>query len=298
MPLLSRALLQFLSIFLGVPPRRKNRVNKEDFFISCFKKSSIIGDDGAVIGELVFSQDAFFENVHFKREWLSLGQIARKAMLVNISDAIAMNATPLYALLTVAIPPSLSRKELMELAEGFILAADEFGITIIGGDTIANVKLDISITIISVTKRPVFRTGIKPGDMIAYTGDLGSCKRDLERLQRGKKIAKDSKFVTPKLRADFFYKAAPCVSAAMDISDGLFHDLEKLSRANRIGFEFFAPIPKRIGCSGEEYEMLFAFSPKYESKIRSIARQTRTKITVFAKAKRVSYRNICKPHHF
>jgi thiamine-monophosphate kinase len=41
-------------------------LNKEDFFISQMKSNSIIGDDGAVIGELVYSQDAFFENIHFK----------------------------------------------------------------------------------------------------------------------------------------------------------------------------------------------------------------------------------------
>ncbi len=36
-------------------------VNKEDFFIKQFNKNSkIIGDDGAVIGDYVYSNDAFF----------------------------------------------------------------------------------------------------------------------------------------------------------------------------------------------------------------------------------------------
>jgi len=72
-------------------------MNKENYFIKQFKKSKIIGDDGAVIKhssskQLVYSADAFFENVHFKRSWMSLKQIAQKSMLVNISDAIVMNA--------------------------------------------------------------------------------------------------------------------------------------------------------------------------------------------------------------
>ena len=37
-----------------------------------------------------------FENVHFKKEWMSLKQIAYKSMIVNISDAIVMNAKPLF----------------------------------------------------------------------------------------------------------------------------------------------------------------------------------------------------------
>ena len=86
-------------------------MNKEDYFISLFK-SKKIGDDGAVIGDYIYSNDAFFENVHFKKEWLSLDQIAYKAMIVNISDAIAMNAKPLYALLSIAIPSTYSKNDL------------------------------------------------------------------------------------------------------------------------------------------------------------------------------------------
>jgi len=106
-------------------------MNKEDFFIKQFSNSKFIGDDGAVVpfeGQgareegreyFVYSTDAFFENVHFKREWMSLKQIARKAMLINISDAVVMNAVPKYALLTVAIPSSYSYGDLKELAKGF-----------------------------------------------------------------------------------------------------------------------------------------------------------------------------------
>ena len=107
-------------------------MDKENYFINQFK-SGFIGDDGAVVGEDVYSMDAFFENVHFKREWMGLEQIASKAMLVNISDAIAMNAVPKFALLTVAIPPDFTKGELDELALGFNKTAKEYGITIIGG---------------------------------------------------------------------------------------------------------------------------------------------------------------------
>jgi len=84
----------------------------------------------------------------------------------------------------------------------------------------------------------------------------------------------------------------------MDISDGLFDDLAKLARINRTGFEFLTPIAKNVGCSGEEYELLFAFDPKRREAIERIARATRTKVTIFARATRGRFRNICKPHHF
>ncbi len=44
-------------------------MNKEDFFIKQFSNSKFIGDDGAVVNNYVYSQDAFFENVHFKTSW-------------------------------------------------------------------------------------------------------------------------------------------------------------------------------------------------------------------------------------
>ena len=273
-------------------------MNKEDYFIKCFEKSNFIGDDAAILNNMCISQDAFFENVHFRRGWMSLYEIARKAMLVNISDAIVMNGKPKYALLTVAIPKNYTRQELKELARGFQETADAYGIAIIGGDTIANIKLDISITIIAECNKPVFRTGIKERDLLAFTGNLGESRRDLMRLMKGCYIKPNSRFLNPVLRDSFFYKAAPFLRSAMDISDGLFHDLEKLHRANRIGFEFFKPIPKRIGCSGEEFEILFAFDPRYEKKIRNIAKVTKTKLTVFAKAVRKPYKNLCKANHF
>ncbi|WP_456403491.1 thiamine-phosphate kinase [Hydrogenimonas sp.] len=273
-------------------------MNKEDYFIGCFSKSPYVGDDAAVMDGMCISQDAFFENVHFKRQWMSLRQIAAKAMLVNISDAIAMNGRPRYALLTVAIPKHYTRKELKELARGFEETAEAYGITIVGGDTIANVKLDISVTILAECEKPVMRSGMKEGDLLAYTGKLGGSRRDLLRLLRGGRVGPGSRFVRPVLRDRFFYRAARHIRCAMDISDGLFHDLEKLHRANGLGFEFFIPIPKRIGCSGEEFEILFAFDPADEATIRAIAAQTRTPVTVFAKAVRKPYRNICRANHF
>jgi thiamine-monophosphate kinase len=275
-------------------------MNKEDFFIKQFKNThkNIIGDDGAVIGSNVYSIDAFFEEVHFKREWMSLRQIARKAMLVNISDAIVMNAIPKYALLCVAIPKNFSMDDLKELAKGFKSIAKKFGIKIIGGDTISNTKLDISITIISKAKSPVFRKGLKKDDLLCYTGELGSCKKDLESLLKGKKISKKSKFLKPKLKPDFFYEIAPYINCGLDISDGLFFELERLSTINELGFEFFEEISKEIGCSGEEYEILFSFSEKNRDIISKIAIKHEVKLNIFAKAVDGTYKGDCKNHHF
>lgn len=272
-------------------------MNLENYFISQFKNAHI-GDDGALIGSTVYSKDAFFEDVHFKKEWMSYYQIAVKAMTVNISDAIAMNAKPKYALLSVAMPKSMTMHDMRELASGFEDTASKYGIEIIGGDTISNVKLDITVTIISKTDKPLRREGLRYGHLIAYTGELGRSAKELRRLANLGQIHKNSKFVNIKLRDKFVSKASRYLKSGMDISDGLFSDLKKLSSANRSGFRFYKQIPKSIGCSGEEYELLFSFDKRDKKALLRVAKLCRTPITIVAQSARKSYQNRCKAHHF
>lgn len=272
-------------------------MNLENYFISQLS-SNHIGDDGAYIDGFVYSKDAFFEDIHFKTKWMNFYQIAQKAMLVNISDAIAMNAVPRFALLSVAMPKSMSKHDMRELIRGFESVSNEYGIEIIGGDTISNTKLDISITIISTTKKPLRRSGVKVGDYLAYSGELGSSAKDLRKLLNLGTIHKSSKFVNIKLRANFVKHSSRYLKAGMDISDGLFSDLDKIASLNRIGFEFMQHIPKLIGCSGEEYEMLVAFDKRDIKAVKRRAEKSRTKLNIFAKATRKKYTNRCKAHHF
>ena len=272
-------------------------LNLENYFISHFN-SKHIGDDGALIDAYVYSKDAFFENVHYKKEWLSYYQIAQRAMLVNISDAVAMNATPKYALLSVAMPKGMSKKDMSELAHGFQDLAEKYGIEIIGGDTISNTKLDITITIISKTSRPLLRSKIRSGYVLGYTGELGKSAYTLKKLFNLGKIHKQSKFIDIQLRQDFVQQSERVLKAGMDISDGLFSDLEKLTSLNKIGLKFSKKMPKSIACSGEEYEMLFAFDKRDTKAVKRRAIQSRTKITFFANAARNRYTNRCKAHHF
>lgn len=257
-----------------------------------------IGDDGALIGNTVYSKDAFFENIHFKASWMSHYQIASKAMSVNISDAIAMNAEPKYALLAVAMPKNISKHDMRELARGFKDVAKSYGVEIIGGDTISNTKLDITVTIISTTKKPLLRRGARIGNLFAYTGELGQSKKELKKLVNLGKIHSKSKFVNIKLRKEFVSNSLRFLNSGMDISDGLFSDLDKLCSASRVGARFHNKVFKNIGCSGEEYEMLVAFDKRDRKALLRRAAQSRTKLNIFASASRLKYVNRCKAHHF
>ena len=272
-------------------------MNKENYFISCLE-NRYIGDDAAVIDNYVYSKDAFFEDVHFKREWLTYKQIARKAMLVNLSDAVAMNAEPKYALLSVAMPKKISKADMKSLADGFLEVAQEYGVSIIGGDTISNTKLDITITIIAQTKRALKRSKVRDGYLFAYTGVLGNSVKDLKKLFNLGTLHSKSKFIDIKLRRNFISKSERVLKAGMDISDGLFSDLAKMTELNKIGLLLHQNIAKSIACSGEEYEMLVAFDKRDEKAVKRRAEQSRTNLNIFATARRNRYTNRCKAHHF
>jgi len=272
-------------------------MDKESFLISLFE-NDFIGDDGAVVGEWVYSKDLFCEDIHFKKEWMSLEAIAKKAMLVNISDAIVMNAYPKYALLGLKLPSTITKQQMQKLSNGFLEVCKNYNISIIGGDTASGDKIDISVTLISHTTSPIYRKGLQKEDLLCFTGELGSVKKDLELLLDGKEIKTISKFITPILKDKFFYEAAPFIKVAMDISDGLSKDISRLSKINGVGFEFIKDLTKDELCSGEEYEIVFGCDPKNLKKIKEIAKKHKISITPFAKVVSGRYKNICGENHF
>ena len=271
--------------------------DKEAYLIERLS-SGRIGDDAAVIGKTLYSVDAFYEDIHFRRAWMSPYQIAKKAMLVNFSDAIAMNAHPQYALLSLCIPKDMDKEEIDALMRGFEETAATFDCEIIGGDTVGGDKLHVSITIISHSEAPLYRKGLKEGDLLAFTGTLGESKRDLERLFAGKEIADDSRFLEPKLRSEFIYRSRHLLCVGMDISDGLYCDTNKLLDINKYGYKILENINDKMGFSGEEYEMIIGFAGADYVEIKSIANALHTPLTVFAEVAKNSERFPCQSHHF
>jgi len=131
----------------------------------------------------------------------------------------------------------------------------------------------------------------------AYEGSVFDLREDLRA-----KISKNSRFVRPVLRDKFFYKAAKFISAAMDISDGLAQDLPRLLEASGVGARWIARPSEAALQSGEEYEILFSFAPKFLPKIYAIAAKTGVSINIIAevcpRTPQSSMEFLGKPHHF
>ena len=275
--------------------------DREAYFIASLQDSGVamrLDDDGILLDDTIYAMDLFCEGVHFLRRCFGYYDIAKKAMLVNISDILAMGAKPAYMLLGVSFARDMTLGDISAFRRGIVDICKQYGIKIIGGDTIKDNKLNIAITMFGkVESRIIKRTNFKAGDIVFFSGNLGSVSKDMQSLYRGHKINKDSKFLAPRLNPKFMLEILPFVRGGMDISDGLYYELNRISRLNHVKFRFYKKINRRNALSGEEYELLFSISPKDTRRLKLIADKNRVKITKLAKMLRGREYFHCLPHH-
>jgi thiamine-monophosphate kinase len=141
-----------------------------------------IGDDGAVIDNgkylTVVSTDLLIEGIHFDLAYSPLKHLGYKAVVVNLSDIYAMNATPKQITVSLALSNRFSVEATEELYEGIYAACKHYGVDVVGGDTTSSRSgLIISITAIGQGEKHklVYRNGAKQGDLICITG----CRRSV-----------------------------------------------------------------------------------------------------------------------
>ena len=261
-----------------------------------------IGDDAAIIdygtaSKTVVSTDMLIEGVHFDLSYTPLKHLGYKAVVVNISDIMAMNAIPRQITVSIALSNRFSLEAVEEFYAGINLACEIYNVDLIGGDTTSSLSgLVISVTAIGEGKegKIVYRNEAKESNLLVVSGDLGGAYMGLQILEREKQIFKESPSVQPDLtdcnyiierqlkpeaRLDVikeFEKLDIIPSAMIDISDGLSSEVLHLCKQSKLGvnvYEDKLPIDQQTFdrardnhldptmCAlngGEDYEMLFA----------------------------------------
>ena len=98
-----------------------------------------IGDDAAIIkaGDhvKVLSTDMLLEGVHFDLSYMPLKHLGYKAVIVNLSDIYAMNASPKQITVSIAMSSRFSLEAIEEIYEGIYMACTQYGVDLVGGDT-------------------------------------------------------------------------------------------------------------------------------------------------------------------
>jgi len=208
-------------------------------------------DAAKLSGDLVATQDALVENVHFRLDWLTWRELGWRAAAVNLSDLAASGAEPEALLVTLAAPRSTVAANVVELYEGIA----EAGVPVVGGDTTSAEMLVISVTALGRSPRVPGRDGARPGDLLVLSGPLGAAA--VAFRQRA--------YARPPLRLGEGRLLAQMAHALVDISDGLAVDAGHVARRSGVRLVIdLERVPLAEGAThadlgfGEDFELLAA----------------------------------------
>jgi len=254
-----------------------------------------IGDDAALCRvpegmQLAISVDTLIEGVHFplitKPE-----DIGYKALAVNLSDLAAMGAVPAWMTLALTCP-QVDEIWLMKFSQGLLELAEQFQVSLIGGDTTRG-PLSITIQIMGFVpaNSALQRRGAKPGDAIYVTGTLGDAGLGLRALQKYVTLPMVAKHTvearlnrpTPRVQAGLSLRGI--ASSAIDISDGLIADLGHILTMNNVGAILYLNdlplstvlrehVPRETAwnlalSAGDDYELCFTVPPAREAALQT-----------------------------
>lgn len=254
-----------------------------------------MGDDAAVIAapsgkRLVVAMDTIVAGVHFP-EGTSAADIGYRALAVNLSDLAAMGAEPAWMTLSLSIPTA-DETWIARFARGLFELADRHQVALVGGDTVAG-PLVITVQIAGWIEadRWLTRSGARSGDLLFVSGAIGEAAGGLAAIQRGLPDTPATthlrqRFLRPQPRIALGRELRSIASAAMDISDGLLTDLDKLCTASACGARIEVddlPISAALvqtfngeDCvdyalaGGDDYELLFTIPPARVHELRMI----------------------------
>ncbi len=277
------------------------------------QKSTIksIGDDAAVLNhgkkQIVVSTDLLIEGVHFDLSYVPLKHLGYKAIVVNLSDIYAMNATATQVTVSIAVSNRFPLEALEELYAGIETAAKLYNIDVVGGDTTSSTSgLIISVTAIGEVEKgdEVLRSGAKPNDLLVVSGDIGGAYMGLQILEREKEVFKVNpnnqpdldmytyiveRQLKPEARKDIveLLKELDVKPTSMiDISDGLSSEVMHLCKQSKVGVDVYEdkiPLDPQVisTCEefnidsttialngGEDYELLMTISQEDFPKIK------------------------------
>ena len=285
--------------------------------------------------KLVISVDTYIDKSHFF-DFKKPNLVIKKILRSSISDLICKGVKPKYYFISGSgNNKTFTKSNLSKISQSLKQEQKKFGIHISGGDTVYSNKLSFTIISIGYSSRIIFRNKAKLNDDIYVTGNLGDSYTGLKILK--KKIFLDkhlkryffSKYFLPELHINLARKLFNFANTSIDISDGLFTDLDKLINKQKFSYKINlgdVPISKNLNdlilkkklkkidfiSKGDDYQILFTASKKKSriiqrtfkylgikiSKIGNICASTQKSQIIDEKGNKIAIKNKGHFHNF
>lgn len=274
-----------------------------------------IGDDAAALDIdgrcLVATTDMLVAKTHFP-PGTTPRQMGHKAVVANLSDLAAMGTEPLALVFSVGLPRGTEVGFVRRLLKGMDATARAYRTHVVGGDLDESEDITIAGTAFGLADRGelLLRSGCRPGDLVAVSGELGAAAAGLKILLGGLprkgygELVRAQLEPTARVREGRVLAQSGFVTSAIDITDGLASNLWQLERESKVklvverellpehrlvgrfatehGFE----VDDLVLFGGEDFELLFTVRPGGWGRVRRALERVGTRATLVGRAAR------------
>jgi len=274
-----------------------------------------IGDDAAALDIdgrcLVATTDMLMARTHFP-PGTTPRQMGHKAVVANLSDLAAMGAEPLALVFSVGLPRRTEVGFVRQLLRGMDATARAYRTHVVGGDLDESEDVTIAGTAFGLADREELlpRSGARPGDLVAVSGELGAAAAGLKILLEGLprkgygELVKAQLEPVARVREGRVLAQSGFVTSAIDITDGLASDLWQLARESRVKFavererlpehrfvrrfatEHGFEVDDFVLFGGEDFELLFTVRSDGWRRVRQALERVGTKATSIGRVAR------------
>jgi thiamine-monophosphate kinase len=212
------------------------------------------GDDAAVLATgagTVATTDSMVRGRDWLDEWSTAADVAVKLLTQNLADVAAMGARPTAVLVSLMADPQTPADWLVEFARSLghhATSSHPDSVAVVGGDLSSAPRgvLAVSMTALGDLgdRRPVLRSGARPGDTLAVCGTLGRSAAGLVLLKEGADPNGQPRGIRTWCVEHHLRPLAPVAEGAraaeagatamIDLSDGLLRDGHRVATASGV----------------------------------------------------------------
>ena len=252
---------------------------------------------------VVVSIDTYIEGVHFL-DFRKPDLVIKKIVRSSISDLYCKAVTPKFIFIGASgNNNSFSKKNLNIISKSLKEEQKKYGFKLSGGDTTKSNKTIFTIMSLGYSKKIVQRNKCKNGDDIYVTGNIGDSYLGLQILKRNILLNKINynyfvkKYYLPDLPTKISSNLLNFANSSIDISDGLFGDLNKLINKSKLFYKVeLNKIPISINLrkylskskkkkinfisKGDDYQIIFTSPKSKRNYIQKFFKKMNQKVTL------------------